>query len=91
MLILMNTHILPAVGERVEAGQFISALTVRLQGALRLHQFIQQIGTPQSLLLDLPHVSPLHLNNKAVRLTRIGAPCYAMLRNGSAQITVGTG
>eukprot|EP00064_Thunnus_orientalis_P021026 superscaffoldBa00006131_g21180 len=36
----------------VEAGQFINALTVRLRGALRLHQFTQQIGTPQSPILD---------------------------------------
>lgn len=65
----------------MEDGQFISALTVRLQGTLRLHQFTQQIGTPQSPLLDLPHVSPLHVNNKAARVTRIGArhvtPCEA--------------
>lgn len=65
----------------MEAGKFISAVTVRLQGALCLHQFTQQIGTPQSPLLDLPRVSPLHVNNKAVRVTRIGAPCHAMLRN----------
>lgn len=81
VLILMCTHILSAAEERVEAGQFISALTVRLRGALRLHQFTQQIGTPQSLLLDLPHVSPLCDNNKAVRVTRNGAPCFVVLRS----------
>lgn len=77
---LVHKHIPSVVGARVEAGQFISPVTVRLQGALRLHQFIQQIGTPQSLLPDLPHVSPLHDNNKAVRVTRIGAPSRAMSR-----------
>lgn len=83
MLILMNPHILPAGRERVQAGHYISTLTVRLQGALRLHKFTYQIGTPQSPLLDLPHVSPLHVNNKAVMVTRIGAPCYTMLRNNN--------
>lgn len=29
-------------GKRLKAGQFISDLTVRLRGALRLHQFTQQ-------------------------------------------------
>lgn len=75
------THILLAVGERVDAGQFISVLTVRLQGALRLHQFTQQIGTPQSLLLDLAHVSPLYFNNKSVRLTRNSVLWLAILKN----------
>lgn len=75
------THILLAVGERVDAGQFISVLTVRLQGALRLHQFTQQIGTPQSLLLDLAHVSPLYFNNKSVRLTRNSVLWLAIFKN----------
>lgn len=62
-------------GDRVEGGRFISALTVRLQGALRLHQFTQQIGTAQSMLLHLPHVSPLHVNNRAVRVTTVNTAC----------------
>lgn len=64
-----HAHILPAVGGKVEGEQFIRALTVRLQGALCLHQFTQQIGTAQSLLLHLPHVSPLYVNNKPLRAT----------------------
>lgn len=76
-----HAHILLAVGERVDAGQFISVLTVRLQGALRLHQFTQQIGTPQSLLLDLARVSPLYFNNKSVRLTRNSVLWLAILKN----------
>lgn len=79
----MNTHILPAAREWVEAGQSISALTVRLRGALHLHQPTQRIGTPKSPRLDLPHMSPLHVNSKGVRLTRTGASRYAMLRNRS--------
>lgn len=64
-----HAHILPAAGGKVQGEQFIRALTVRLQGALCLHQFTQQIGTTQSLLLHLPHASPLHVNNKPLRAT----------------------
>lgn len=64
-----HAHILPAAGGKVEGEQFIRALTVRLQGALCLHQFTQQISTTQSLLLHLPHASPLYVNNKPLRAT----------------------
>lgn len=67
--------------ERMEACRFISALTVRLQGALRLHQFTQQRSTARSPPLHSPHVSPLHGNNKAVRVTAIVAQCYCTIRS----------
>lgn len=62
-------------------GQSISGLTVGLQGALHLHQSTQQIGPLQSTRLGSPHVSPLHVNSKGVRLSSTGSPCYVALRN----------
>lgn len=86
VLILMITSILPAAGGGLEGdwrgtGQSISGLTVGLQGALHLHQSTQQIGPLQSTRLGSPHVSPLHVNSKGVRLSSTGSPCYVALRN----------
>lgn len=57
-LILTHTRAHPAAGGQAESGQSISALTVRLRGALHLHQSARQIGaTPVAAAGPTSYVS----------------------------------